>query len=209
MIKENKQILKEGELALKNKWAQSILVTLTFFLIMFLILCIKKSGSLWRDSLSETLQIIIIGPLTLGFTRYFLELSRKENPIYETIFTGFLDFKRSFLASILTGIYIILRLILLIIPGIIAIIDYSLVYYILLEDPEISSNDAILKSKRMIYGHRKQYFYLNLRFIGLSILCIFTLFIGFLWLIPYIYVCNSIFYEEVKKQYLAERILIE
>ena len=208
MIKNNQQILKDGELALKNKWGRSILITLSFFLILIFIIFLKKNGSIVRNSISEILQWIIIGPLTLGFTKYFLEISREENPIYETMYSGFLDFKRAFTTMFLTNLYIILRLILLIIPGIIAALDYSLVYYILIENHEISSNEAIIKSKNMMYGHRLQFFYLNLRFLGLAILCIFTLFIGFLWLLPYIYVCNSKFYEEVKKHYEAEKLLI-
>jgi uncharacterized membrane protein len=78
-----------------------------------------------------------------------------------------------------------------------------------LDDKEISASDAIIKSKKMMYGHRKRLFYLTLRFLGLTILSIFTLFIGLLWLIPYSYVAYSIFYEDVKKQYEEQRIIIE
>jgi uncharacterized membrane protein len=61
----------------------------------------------------------------------------------------------------------------------------------------------------MMYGHRKQLFYMNLIFLGLIIASIFTLFIGLLWLLPYMYVSYSIFYDGVKKQYEAVRVVIE
>jgi uncharacterized membrane protein len=208
MIKINQQILKEGEYALNNKWGGSILTSLTFTVIVILTILLGKNGLIVQNTISDVIQWIIIGPLTLGFTKYFLKISRRESPKYETIYSGFFDFKRAFIASFLTNLYTILRVLLLIIPGIIAALNYSLVYYILLDYPGISSNDAIIKSKKMMYGHKKQLFYLNLRFIGLGIICIFTLFIGFLWLLPYIYVCNSIFYDEVKKQFEAEKVLI-
>jgi uncharacterized membrane protein len=99
-----------------------------------------------------------------------------------------------------------LRLLLLIIPGIIAALNYALVYFILLDEKEISASEAILKSKKMMYGHRKRLFYLTLRFLGLGVLSIFTLFIGLLWLIPYSYVAYSLFYEDVKNNMKSKEL---
>jgi len=166
-------------------------------------------GSILKDIIQIVISLIITGPFLLGLYKYHLSISRRENPRYNTMYIGFLDFKRAFITYILTGIYTTLRFLLLIIPGIIAALDYSLVYFILSEDSDISSNDAILKSKKMMYGHRKQLFYMSLTFLGLFIASIFTLFIGLLWLMPYSYVSFSLFYEDVKKQHDAEKLIIE
>jgi uncharacterized membrane protein len=214
MLKTNKEILKEAELALNNKWGKSILVNLTYIAIVFLIAFVKKYelnflDTIYRDIIQIVISLIITGPFCLGLYKYHLSIARRENPAYETMFDGFRDFKRAFIAYILSFIYTTLRLFLLIIPGIIASLNYALVYFILLDDKEISGSEAILKSKKMMYGHRKRFFYLTLRFLGLTILSIFTLFIGLLWLIPYSYVTYSIFYEDVKRQYEEQRIIIE
>jgi len=214
MLKKNKEILKEAEFALAKKWGQAILVSLSYILILISIVLIEKKGllnarSILRDLLQIAINLIITGPFTLGISKYYLEIARRENPRYNTMYIGFLDFKRAFITYILTGIYTTLRFLLLIIPGIIAALDYSLVYFILSEDSDISSNDAILKSKKMMYGHRKQLFYMSLTFLGLFIASIFTLFIGLLWLMPYSYVSFSLFYEDVKKQHDAEKLIIE
>jgi uncharacterized membrane protein len=218
MLKTNKEILKEAEFALSKKWGRAILVNLTYILIVILISLVmelveKKAlfniGSITRDIIQIAISLIITGPFVLGLYTYHLSLARRENPAYETMYDGFSDFKRAFITYILQGVYIILRTLLLIVPGIIATLNYSLVYFILLDDPAITSNEAILKSKKMMYGHRKQLFYMNLIFLGLIIASVFTLFIGLLWLIPYMYVSFSIFYEDVKKQYEAERVVIE
>ncbi|MCK4562131.1 MAG: DUF975 family protein [Flavobacteriaceae bacterium] len=51
-------------------------------------------------------------------------------------------------------------------------------FYIIADDPNIEAMDAIDKSKKMMDGHKLQYFYMCLRFIGLALLCILTLGIG-------------------------------
>lgn len=162
-----------------------------------------------RDIIQTVISLIITGPFCFGLYKYHLSIARGEKPAYETMFDGFKDFKRAFITYLLSSLYILLRLLLLIIPGIIAALNYALVYFILLDDKEITGNEAILKSKKMMYGHRKRLFYLTLRFLGLGILSIFTLFIGLLWLIPYSYVAYSIFYDDVKRQYEEQRVIIE
>ncbi|WP_369292780.1 DUF975 family protein, partial [Saccharophagus degradans] len=43
-----------------------------------------------------------------------------------------------------------------------------------------------------------------LRFLGWAILCLLTLGIGFLWLIPYMYVTYAKFYDDLKIDPLQE-----
>ncbi len=92
---------------------------------------------------------------------------------------------------------------LFIIPGIIAQIGYSQVWFILTEDDEISPNDALKKSKEMMYGYKMQYFLLGLSFIGWIILAILTCGIGLLWVLPYIQTSNAKFYEDLKANYIG------
>jgi uncharacterized membrane protein len=95
-------------------------------------------------------------------------------------------------------IFIILWTLLLIIPGIIMSLAYSMTFYILADNPDINPIDAIRKSREMMYGYKWKIFCLNLRFIGWGFLCIFTMGIGLLWLLPYMSVSFAKFYEEAK-----------
>jgi uncharacterized membrane protein len=128
-------------------------------------------------------------------------MSRGGEPTFEIAFSGFSDFKRALSTYIITSIFILLQLLLLIVPGLIAMYRYSLVYYILIDYPDLTTHEVIALSKKMMYGHKARLFYLQLRLFGYAILCILTLGIGFLWLVPYAQVCNSIFYDNVKKIY--------
>jgi integral membrane protein len=53
----------------------------------------------------------------------------------------------------------------------------------------------------MMKGHKFDLFWLYLSFIGWGLLCILTLGIGFLWLVPYMEASQSAFYAEVKAEY--------
>jgi uncharacterized membrane protein len=90
---------------------------------------------------------------------------------------------------------------LFIIPGIIAQIGYSQVWFILAEDDQISPNDALKKSKKMMYGYKMQFFLLGLSFIGWLLLAILTCGIGLLWVVPYMQTANAKFYEDLKANY--------
>ena len=97
----------------------------------------------------------------------------------------------------LINLYIFLWTLLFIIPGIIASYSYSMTHYIMAENPEYGVNEAIAASKEMMRGNRWRLFCLRFSFIGWSILCIFTLGIGYLWLNPYMEAANAAFYKEI------------
>jgi uncharacterized membrane protein len=63
--------------------------------------------------------------------------------------------------------------------------------------------DALRRSKDLTKGYKGRLFGLYLSFIGWAILCIFTLGIGYLWLVPYIKVAEANFYEGLKAEEVA------
>ncbi|MHA8066607.1 DUF975 family protein [Aquirufa sp. ROCK2-A2] len=143
---------------------------------------------------------ILGGALSFGGAVFSLFLVRGEKTDIELIFSGFKDLNRFFVflaSNILILIFTIAWTLLLIIPGIIAALSYSMTYYILVDNPEMSSLEAINQSKLMMKGHKWQLFKLWLRFIGLGCLCVLTIGIGFLWLIPYANICSAQFYDSL------------
>lgn len=73
-----------------------------------------------------------------------------------------------------------------------------MIFYIIADNNSIGAMEAIDKSKAMMDGYKWKYFYFALRFLGWALLCILTLGIGFLWLIPYMQVSMAKFYDDVK-----------
>ena len=101
---------------------------------------------------------IIFGPMFLGFHRAILQLVRTKKVKVSTLFSGFKDFGVAFRAGWLFGIRIFLWSLLLIVPGIIAAIRYSMTFFILADNPNITAREAINKSKDMIEGRKYEFF---------------------------------------------------
>ena len=193
MKTENVVLMKMARESLAGKWGLGIATYLVYILIIG-----AFPGTSRIFPLSGLVGLIISGPLMLGVTIFSLALARNQEARIEQIFAGFNNFMTSLVAYLLMLLFIILWMILLIIPGIIAAISYSLTFYIIADDETIGAMAAIDKSKMMMDGYKWKYFCLMLRFLGWALLCILTLGIGFLWLIPYIQVTVAKFYDDVK-----------
>ena len=155
------------------------------------------------SSLSTLLGIFLYNVMVIGFSVTFLRLlTSGDNRLTANMFkVAFSNYWHKVWGMFLMGLFITLWSLLLIIPGIIKIFSYAMTPYILEENPELSANDAIDRSRAMMKGHKFDLFWLWLSFIGWGILCIFTLGIGLLWLAPYMQTAEAAFYEDVKADY--------
>lgn len=142
--------------------------------------------------------------MAIGLATYSLALARDEDANINQLFEGFNKFGLALAAYFLMLVFILLWMLLLIIPGIIAAFSYAMTFYIIADDESIDAMEAIDKSKAMMDGYKWKYFCLALRFVGWALLCILTLGIGFLWLVPYMQVSNAKFYEDVKANYMSQ-----
>ena len=195
MKTENVVLMQMAKESLKGKWGLAIGTLVVYILISVALQLIPYVGPI--------ASLIISGPFALGLSYFSLSISRNQDPKLENIFKGFNNFGTALAAYLLMLLFTLLWTLLLIIPGIIAIISYSMTFYILADDNSIGAMDAIDKSKKMMDGYKLKYFYLGLRFFGLGLLCILTLGIGFLWLMPYMQVSMAKFYDDVKANSLS------
>lgn len=142
-------------------------------------------------------QLLLGSIIELGHTRFHLKLIDRCDAGIKDLFSYFYIWKKAITATFLQILYILFWMILFVIPGIIALFDYSMTSYILAEHPELSASEAIKRSKQIMKGNRWRLFCLELSFIGWSILCAFTLGIGQLFLIPYRKTAIAAFYREI------------
>lgn len=94
-------------------------------------------------------------------------------------------------------IFILLSFLLLI-PSIIAAFSYSMTFFILADEPEISGFEAIKKSVQIMKGNKGKLFLLSIIFVILGLLCILTLGIAYLWLMPLATTVHAAFYNNIK-----------
>ena len=187
----NAQIMKDARASLEGKWQLAIGTFLIFFLITMGTSLIPFAGQL--------ISLLIAGPLSVGAAFFALKLARGQEAKTDDLFFSFNNnLGNSILAYLLVFVFAFIGFILLIIPGIIVALALSQTWFILAENPSMDSYSAVIKSKDMMNGFKWQYFKIGLRLFGLGLLCLLTLGIGFLWLIPYQYIVYAKFYEEVK-----------
>lgn len=79
-------------------------------------------------------------------------------------------------------------------------LTYGMVYYLLLDYPDLPVNQIWKRSAQLMKGHRWRKFKLELSFIPWMIACIFTLFIGYLWLGAYMNATFTEFYLDLVQQ---------
>lgn len=152
-------------------------------------------------SMMSIVSLIIGGPVYYGVAQYFLKLARREPAEFADMFSGFSLFKTNFIMNLLIWIFTILWTLLLIVPGIIAAIKYSMAYYIVNDNPGISAMEAIRMSKEMMDGHKMRFFEMWLGFLGWFILGVVTFGLGMLYAIPYFRAAKANFYLDLKGNY--------
>ena len=195
---ENSKIMKEAYASLKGKWGLAIGGNLLFAIISMAVALVGwlTVGEDWGANLTS---LIFAPPLAIGMTIFSLNISRDTNPEIDNLFIPFkTSWVNAILAYFMMGVLVAVGFILLIIPGIIVALMFSQVFFIMGEDNEISAYDALVKSMNMMKGYKWKFFRIALRIIGLAILCIFTLGIGFIWLLPYQNVVYAKFYDDIK-----------
>ncbi|GHT21911.1 hypothetical protein FACS189430_02820 [Bacteroidia bacterium] len=136
--------------------------------------------------------------LGYGLAVTFLKNFRREAIDAGTLFVGFRNYFKVLGPMLLVGLYTFLWTLLFIVPGIIKAYSYAMTAYILHDDLTVGADEAIERSKAMMNGYKAKLFLLDLSFIGWGLLCVLTLGIGLLWLIPYMQTSRAAFYEEVR-----------
>ena len=137
-------------------------------------------------SILGILYTIFIGNvIVVGKNGYFIK-NHDENPELGEIFKGF---KGNYLNVVkimfLMDLKTLLWLLLLIVPGVIKAYEYSMIPYLLAENPDLSADEAFSLSKQMTTGQKMDLFVLDLSFLGWIILGLICCGIGILFVLPY------------------------
>ena len=137
-------------------------------------------------SILGILYTIFIGNvIVVGKSGYFIK-NHDENPELGEIFKGF---KGNYLNVVkimfLMDLKTLLWLFLLIVPGLIKAYEYSMIPYLLAENPNLSASEAFSLSKQMTTGQKMNLFVLDLSFLGWIILGLICCGIGILFVLPY------------------------
>ena len=183
--------------ALRGKWTPAVVTSLVFCILLGVAVSLSRVNALlYLIAYLGGASIVAIGMLYACWDLF----TKGTLPEAGALFAPFKQYARTVGAVLLVFVYTLLWTLLLVIPGIIKAYSYSMTFYILRENPEMTAGDAITASQKMMDGHKMDLFPLSLSFIGWAILASITFGIGYLWLIPYIYTAYAAFYETLKKE---------
>lgn len=153
----------------------------------------SKMDADFLDSLSG----ILMMPLGIGTTAFFISLIENENFEAKDLFKYYHDFVKVIGVTVLMGLIVMLGYICFIIPGIILTLSYSLVPIILIKKPELGIVETLKYSREKMQGHKLDTFVLGLSFIGWAILGTLTFGILYIWLYPYMQLTFTKFYLNI------------
>lgn len=158
----------------------------------------------WYYVLNVLITIVLI-PLNIGVAQNVLAWSRGEDVNkWKVLFGGFNSAKIFFKqvgVVMLNTILCALWAILLIVPGIIKGLAYSMYPYILRDEPDLSVWQTLKKSEAIMKGYKGKLFLMYLSFVGWFILGAFTFGILYIWLTPYVMTSTVKFYDDVRRAY--------
>jgi len=163
--------------------------------------------------------LIISAYAYIGIPHWILrQLDGVKTSRYESLKYGIFAMPRYLLAVIAGVLIVLLKTLLFIIPGIIAVLDYSMTQYVVAEDPAIGPCEALKRSRAIMHGHRWQLFLLTMIFclplwllgaatVLLTLLSYFSLLLLplmfitglliYLVLLPVMYAALAIFYRMI------------
>lgn len=152
-------------------------------------------------SIASILVEIISIPISIGLVAFIMEFVRKDEFDKNLIFDYYSDFMKVVATIILSGIIIALGCVCFIIPGIYLAFSYTLVPYLLAERKDLSMTETLRLSRKMMNGHKLDYFILGLSFIGWSLLVPFTFGLILIWLAPYMTIATTKFCTDIIDNY--------
>ncbi len=148
-------------------------------------------------------RILLLNPIEIG-CQTFLKENLSEKAELDRLTVAFGDYKRSVITLFLRDLYLALWF-LLIIPGFVKSYSYKMVPFIMADEPDLSPNEVITKSRQMMNGHKWRAFLMELSFFGWIILALLTCGIaGVFYTNPYMYSTTAALYLELRDNNVTE-----
>jgi len=153
--------------------------------------------------------IFVANPINVNISKIFIEERGKEADLNHLLFS----FKKGRYASIVRAmawktLFTFLWTMLFIIPGIVKSYSYSMVPYLMADNPGLDYKSALKLSMHMTDGQKGKIFVLDLSFIGWAFLGVLAFGIGIVFLAPYINATKAELYSTLKDKAVQEGLIV-
>ncbi len=188
-----------NRIELKNR-AKKVLEgkVLAFFLVILIPAVVFSliSMTIW----GTIVPLLLSGAAAFAMATIFLTSLRKNStPQIEDLLVGFKNnnFGRTFEGFVRLLIFTFLWSLLFIIPGIVKAFEYSMMFFLMADDKNLSAGEAQKKSMRLMNGHKMDLFVLYLSFIPWILVVAVTFGIASIYVMPYIELAYAAFYDKL------------
>jgi len=191
LIYMNQQIKDRAKSKIKDKVIFLFLISIIPFAL----------GSVFSAAIPFIAIFIVLIEILLnyGLNNIYLKVARLKSAVYKDIAVGFNpnELQKNLVTGLLALMWIILYTLLLIIPGIIKSYEYSQIFYVALDKPNLSSKEVLAESSRIMNGNKAKLFSLQLSFIGWGLLVLITFGLASIYVTPLYRMALTEFYLEI------------
>lgn len=143
----------------------------------------------------------LLFPISVGLNAYMIGFVKNDTFDKDSIFSYYEDTFKIIGTMLLMSFMIAVGMFLLIIPGIYLAFSYALVPYLLATRKDLSITETLSLSRKMMDGHKLDYFVFELSFFGWIFLTPFTFGILLIWLYPYMMTATTKFFVDIMDSY--------
>ena len=164
-----------------------IVVILAFFIVLIVAMAIALPISAF-----------IGNPLDLGARKFLVKNLNEKAEVKEVAYAFDSNYKNIVKILFLRDLYLVLWYMLFIIPGVVKTYEYFMVPYLLIENPNLTKEEAFAISKQMMKGQKWRTFILNLSFFGWDLLSACTMgILNIFYVAPYRNLTFAALFEEL------------
>lgn len=138
---------------------------------------------------------VLLGPFLLGMYKINLALARNQEATFGDILAGFENFLPAFIVNILVHLAFLLGVSLLLIPGLLVLLTYSLSYLFLLEK-NLGIWDAMESSRKMVWRNKKWWITFGAMLLAINVAGLLCFVVGLAATVPYSSLLITLAYEE-------------
>lgn len=211
-MKTNSEIRQDALSVMSGNWGLAMVASFVLLVIIHGCSIISTSfgavvdeeiGSLGIVGLTLSLvtSLFIAFPLRFSAAMNFMQFVRSKRIFYtRELFSIFSSnyYKTAISLYFWTNLYTFLWSLLLIVPGIVKGLSYSLAPYILLDNPNLTTKEAINESMKLMEGHKADLFRIKLGYWCFIAFSSFAFGLPILAIYPYYQVVMVKFYEELR-----------
>lgn len=145
------------------------------------------------------LALILLSLISYGYNAFCLDYTKNDVPNPKLLFSGFSKKIKIILSVLFKRIMlIILWLIVLIVPGILKLFQFSQCHFLIASG---ETKNILKTSKHIMKSNAGRLFKFNLSFLGLFLLGVLSAGIALPWILPFYNISRATFYENLKSTF--------